>query len=850
MKRSMLSGQLFGLVKRWLCACFLWVSGFSLIGNALAEDPASRETFDAKVSPFLQKHCVRCHGGENPKGDLLISRLSDTIAAESDIDHWEMVLERVSSGEMPPEGEPQPSKAATDAVVEWIESGMQDYVSILDQPPTTPHARRLTNFEYQNTIRDLIGFELNLIDRLSKDPVKPYQFNNTAALMRLGPEQVNRYLECARMVMASAIVDPQKPTVHRTYREFKPHGVDKGLGLDEVGVWGNRRHSPATGIGVKEFSSTGEYRIRIKAAAILPPGVEELPLRLVMGFGINVNSATEQIEPVGTVRLRNSPDEPQVFEFRGRIENHPAKPGRVVKGKQLPASMTITPQNLYDDGTLNDGRRDLAMPRAVIEWIEMEVPVVDVWPPTHHTQILFDSSLRVSDPRAYVRQVLKRFMSRAYRRPANQAEVERFLAIHDLVAPELGSMEAAMRETLAMVLVSPQFLYHTTAADDDSLRGYEQASKLSYFLWGSMPDQELFELAADGRLGDQTVVEEQVRRMLADERASDFVDNFATQWLSLRKLKTVPVNRDLFPRFLYYVNAGERRGTEVPYRPTIRDHMHAETVGFVGELIRRNASVLNLIDSDFAYLNQPLAAHYGVDGVKGDALRPVSLTPDHRLGGLLTQGAILIGNGTGTAPHPIYRAVWLREAILGDAVPAPPAEVPALNESVGESAENALTIAELLQQHRKQESCNDCHTRLDPWGIPFEQYNAIGRFQPLVPEAGTRVSGFNRQTHHDLVGYNAYLKSIHTVSVDAKARLPGGFVVDGMRELKDYLLHDRQDEIVENVLRRLLSYAIGRELTWRDRFAVAKLLENGKQRDYKFQDLIVLICNSKTFRGE
>jgi hypothetical protein len=278
--------------------------------------------------------------------------------------------------------------------------------------------------------------------------------------------------------------------------------------------------------------------------------------------------------------------------------------------------------------------------------------------------------------------------------------------------------------------------------------------------------------------------------------------------------------------------------------------MHAETVGFVGELIRRNASVLNLIDSDFAYLNQPLAAHYGVDGVKGDALRPVSLTPDHRLGGLLTQGAILIGNGTGTAPHPIYRAVWLREAILGDAVPAPPAEVPALNESVGESAENALTIAELLQQHRKQESCNDCHTRLDPWGIPFEQYNAIGRFQPLVPEAGTRVSGFNRQTHHDLVGYNAYLKSIHTVSVDAKARLPGGFVVDGMRELKDYLLHDRQDEIVENVLRRLLSYAIGRELTWRDRFAVAKLMESGKQRDYKFQDLIVLICNSKTFRGE
>ncbi|MDG2223967.1 MAG: DUF1592 domain-containing protein [Rubripirellula sp.] len=841
----------FGSGRRWLLTrLLLLVSGFCFTADTVAEDLDRLDAFDAKVLPFLQTHCVRCHRPKNPKGEFAISRLSGALASGSDVDDWELVLERLSSGEMPPEGEPQPMKAATEAVVEWIETVMRHHVSARDQSALAPHSRRLTNFEYQNTIRDLIGFELNLIDRLSKDPVKPYQFNNTAALMRLGPEQVNRYLECARLVMASAIVDPQKPIVHRTYREFKPHGIDKGLGLDEVGVWGNRRHSPATGIGLKEFCSTGEYRIRMKAAAILPPGIEELPLRLVMGFGINVNSATEQIEPVGTVRLRNSPDSPQVFEFRGRIENHPAKPGRVVKGKQLPASMTITPQNLYDDGTLNDGRRDLAMPRAMIEWIEMEVPVVDVWPPEHHTQILFDSPLRESDPRGYVRAVLKRFMARAYRRPASQAEVERFLAIYDLVSADFGSMEAAMRETLAMVLVSPQFMYHTVATVGESSQDYELASKLSYFLWGSMPDRELFELAGDGKLRKRAVVEQQVRRMLADQRSKDFVDNFATQWLSLRKLKTVPVNRDLFPRFLYYVSAGERRGTEVPYRPTIRDHMHAETVGFVGELIRRNASVLDLIDSDFAFLNQPLAVHYGVAGVQGDVLRPVTLGSTHRLGGLLTQGSILIGNGTGTAPHPIYRAVWLREAILGDAVPAPPADVPALTESVGESAETALTIVELLQQHRQQESCHDCHARLDPWGIPFEQYNAIGRFQPLVPKPGTRVSGFSRQSHHDLAGYNAYLASIHTVAVDAKTRLPGGFPVDGLRELKDYLLHNRKDEIAENVIRRLLGYAIGRELTWRDRLAVAKLIESGKQRDYKFQDLIILICNSKTFRGE
>ena len=171
--------------------------------------------------------------------------------------------------------------------------------------------------------------------------------------------------------------------------------------------------------------------------------------------------------------------------------------------------------------------------------------------------------------------------------------------------------------------------------------------------------------------------------------------------------------------------------------------MLQETVGFVDHLIRENKSALNIVDSDFAILNERLAAHYGVEGVKGMKLRPVPIKPDHHLGGLLTQGSVLIGNGTGTAPHPIYRAVWLREAILGDTVAPPPSEVPALSDSAGESLEQALSIADLLARHRTVESCNDCHSRLDPWGIPFEEYNAIGRYQPKVPQDGTRVSGFN-----------------------------------------------------------------------------------------------------------
>ena len=329
-------------------------------------------------------------------------------------------------------------------------------------------------------------------------------------------------------------------------------------------------------------------------------------------------------------------------------------------------------------------------------------------------------------------------------------EVDRFVKVYDLLAPELQTVEATLRETLAMVLVTPQFLLHTTADEEVTSKSFELASRLSFFLWGSMPDEPLFELAAKDELDDPRVLARQVERMLADSRSQDFVSNFTTQWLSLQKMKTVPINRDLFPRFLYYVEAGERAGTERPYIPTIRDHMMSETVAFIAELIRRNASVTHLVDSEFAMLNQPLAAHYGVDGVEGYRIRPVAIRPEHHLGGLLTHGSILIGNGTGSAPHPIYRAVWLREAILGDEVKSPPAEVPALSESAGDSAEQALSIKQLLQKHRSQESCNDCHVRLDPWGIPFERYNAIGKYQPLVPKDGTRVRGFNREKDQDL----------------------------------------------------------------------------------------------------
>ncbi|MAI30980.1 MAG: hypothetical protein CMM07_04805 [Rhodopirellula sp.] len=805
---------------------------------------------------FLAQHCLQCHDANTRKGDVTLTGIGGSSLpqefplSQDAAEVYERVLSVLESGEMPPSDRPRPEKEAVNQIRKWLEFQLHSSADHRAEKHSTTTARRLTNFEYQNTMRDLLGFELNLLEDLPKDPVIAYRFNNTSDMMRLGPEQVARYLAAGRRAMEAAIVNPDKPEIHQWRTEWKPHGLDKGLGGDEVGVWGNRRNTPATGMGLRSVPSTGEYRIRLQASAILPPGIKELPLRLVMGFTLNVNSATQQMEPVGTVRLSNTPDNARIIEFHGRIENHPAQLGKLQNGVRQPSTMVITPQNLYDDGTLNDGNRNVAMPRAVINWMEFEAPVVDVWPPNHHRRILFESPLQEKDPPAYIRNVLTQFISRAYRRPATEQDIDSFARIYKTLLPELRTQEAAIRETLAMVLISPQFLYHTKNTGNEERQAYEFANRLSYFLWGSMPDEKLMQLAASKKLLDKKVVGEQVLRMLSDPRSADFVKNFTMQWLSLAKMKTVPINRTLFPRFLYYVSAGERAGTEVPYRPTIRDHMQQETIGFIQQLIQQNLPATNLIDSKFAYLNQPLASHYGISKVQGDQFRVVPLQPTSRLGGLLTHGSVLLANGTGSAPHPVYRAVWLREAILGDEVPPPPADVPALSESAGESSENAVGIKGLLEKHRQKESCNDCHFRLDPWGIPFERYNATGRFQPKVPKAGTRVSGFQKHIHGDMHRYQTYLASINTEPVDATAKLPSGEMVHSLDDLKNYLLNNRKNEIAENIVRRLFSYALGRELDWQDRFEVKQMMDKLQKDDFRLRDMIVLICQSETFQDD
>ncbi|HIF33529.1 MAG TPA: DUF1587 domain-containing protein, partial [Planctomycetaceae bacterium] len=390
-----------------------------------ADIPNGPAGFRSHVMPFFEANCIRCHGPNTSKGTITLHTLDGDLSSGQEVERWELILEMLDNGEMPPEDEDQPSKADRAAMVKWIDAGLRAYVKSASQFSMVPTARRLTNFEYQNSMRDLLGFELNLIDNLPEDPVKPYTFNNTSEFMLMGMEQLDRYKENARRAMASAIVDPEEPEIHTSRRDWAPRGGNPTVVMfDELG---GRRGAPGGGMGVKTWPKTGEFSIRIRTAAILPKGIKEVPLYMLMGNNINENSSTLQTEVVGLVSVSNNLDNLQVYEFRGRIENFPAR-ARTTNGT-VSYTMTITPQNLYDDGRLNDRVDRMKRPRLVVKWIEFEAPVFESWPPAYHRDILIESPLREDAPDAYVKEVLERFMTRAFRRPVSVDEIENFVKI-------------------------------------------------------------------------------------------------------------------------------------------------------------------------------------------------------------------------------------------------------------------------------------------------------------------------------------------------------------------------------------------------------------------------------------
>ncbi|MGY8767131.1 MAG: DUF1592 domain-containing protein [Pirellulales bacterium] len=781
----------------------------------------SAKVFRSKVQPLLNAHCYRCHNEETQEADLRLDNLSLNMVTGPAGETWHDVLNNLNLGEMPPEDEPELSERDRKTIVDWLSQEMRRAIEVRRSTGGNVVLRRLTRYEYNNTMRDLLGIDLDYAAELPPDSKSVDGFENNGTTLGMSPLQFEYYLQTARMALSKVIVSGAKPEVFHQISEETEKASKK------TGPTSNRIDSSAKFVmQLDEFPREGEVRIRVRAHAEVPVG-DGFP-RMQVGIGLvsDVFSPEESLKQIFDVTAGS--DDPQVYDFFGRIEDFPLPgknpkfPGIKVKVRNIykepGTAVKVKPvkkdkKDKSKDEVSSEPPMPLTEPVIVIESVEFEGPYLKSWPPVAHRNILFDS-LNSANELVYTEEVLHRFMQRAYRRPVASEEVDPLIRFFKQVRQSSPTFEHAIRETLAMVLISPDFLYlvepKESSKKKQALTEHELASRLSYFLWSTMPDEQLFELANHGELSNPKVLEQQVQRMIADPKSWNFVQNFTSQWLNLSGLERIAINPEYYPDF-------DNR---------LKNDMRLETQHFFAHLLKQDLSCLNLLDSDFTLLNHRLAKHYGMSGPRTSEFELVKLQAANHRGGLLTQGSTLLINSTGEDSHPIKRGVWLLERVLDDPAPPPPPDVPSLDEN--EVDLTKLPVKQQLEIHREKSACNSCHRGIDPWGIPFENYDAVGLWRTEV----LRV--LNRKTE---------IK----IPVETDSVLPSGDKISGLESLKEYLLENEKDRFSEAVVRKLMAYGLGRSVEFTDQATVNLLTKRFQQNDYRLKDLIVDIVQSEPF---
>ena len=565
---------------------------------------------------------------------------------------------------------------------------------------------------------------------------------------------------------------------------------------------GRSGFQPSIRLELHEYPYSGPIRIRIKAAAV--PGKGGTYPRLSWELGAFTGAGFSDQKEGANFEVKASMNKPQVYEFLVMGENFPFRSNKPSR----PSYFRIF--NDFRRGTSKIAYKDL--PKLFIDSIEITCNAYKTWPPEYTKRILSDSKNK-NDELAYASEIIQRFMNRAYRRPVAQAEIDRKIALFKKIRPREGAFKPALVSTLTSVLCSPHFLMITEPHSSDQkrkLNNYELASRLSYFLWSSMPDDTLFRLAAQKKLTNPEVLRAQVKRMVNHPRSNQFVRNFTAQWLDLEGIHRIAINPEYFD-------------FPTKYKPLFAE----ESIAFVDHILKNNMSIENFIHSDFAVINPVMARLYRIPDIAGGGFQPIALKPEHNRGGLLTQASVLFANSTGSDTHPIKRGVWLLERLLDDPPPPPPPAVPDLPEPE-EGETGHMSLKERLIIHAETESCNDCHSKIDPWGVAFENYNALGQW---------------REGSSDPLVKAKYQK----VSIDPSTKLKNGRKVKNLMDLKSYILNERKNQLTKAVVNKVLSYSIGRYLEFSDQKTINEISAKVEKDNLKFQSLIEHVVLSEPF---
>lgn len=739
------------------------------------------------LRPLLRTYCFECHGAEMQESDLDFSRVTGAGSLEEDGEFWSRVLEQVQSHVMPPEDSPGPTAEERDRMVEVL-AGLLDRLA--EQAPHDPGRvtmRRLNRRQYNHTIRDLLGIDLEPASNFPADDVRD-GFDNNGDALTLPPILLEKYLTAADLALDQAIVSDGPPrTVQINLEGEWLRAAARGRAKSKETSSEPSDSFPESGdavtLGLEEEITcqledppSGHYRVRFRASLA---GASPQPATVALW-----------LDGVDLALLRVDRREFQEYEATLPVSSG----ARRLLLRHTPA-------------TANQPKKDSPPPP------ELRIQRLEVIGPARalsHRRLFFvepgDEGL--SDIEA-ARAVLERFASRAFRRPATKEQLERPLAIYRQGREEGLSFVQALRTPLWSILVSPHFLFLVETERPSGIDGnytldqYEIASRLSYFLWSSMPDERLFQLAEQQRLSDPDMLVAEVDRMLEDPRSSDLVDSFVSQWLGLERLERAERNAEQYREF------DER----------LRREMRAEPLMLFEYILREDRSLMELLTADYAFLNHRLARLYGLEIEGGDTLRRVPL-PDARRGGVITTAAVLTATSLPTRTSPVNRGKWILEQILGAPPPPPPPDVPELEQQAAESAEGRpLSLRERLEAHRADPQCAPCHRRMDVLGLGLENYDALGRWREQV--GGQEI--------------------------DASGTLPGGDSFADPAGLKR-ILSAQRDAFTRTLTEKLLSYASGRSITRSDHREITSIVQTVASDGYRLRRLIHEVVRSDAFR--